>query len=108
MSYDSRGKPCQRYRLHPNAVPTLYLDHYSDEFKDYRTAEIAKEKQMLKKSNNDNKNFLIFKCKFCERSYTEGKMFRKHLSEAHKVYGPEISNDNNGKVISYIKLRDFK
>ena len=79
-------------------MPTLYLDHNSENFKDYRTAEIAKEKQMLKKSNNDNKNFLIFKCKFCERSYTEGKMFRKHLSEAHKVYGPEISNDNNAKA----------
>ena len=77
-------------------MPTLYLDRNSENFKDYRTAEIAKEKQIRKSSiisdNDDNKNFLIFKCKFCERSYSEGPMFEKHLSEVHNVSGPEYFN----------------
>ena len=60
---DYQGKPRQRDRLLPNAVPTLYLDHTSKDFKDYRAAEIAKEKQTLKKSaNNEHKKFLILKC----------------------------------------------
>ena len=90
-------------------MPSLYLDHNSDDFKDYRATELAKEKQIKKSSKSDDKNraeelakvafkkssknndkkFLIFKCKFCERSYSEGLMFQKHLSEVHNVSGPD-------------------
>ena len=106
---DFKGQPYLRNKLQHDAVPSLYLDHNSDDFKDYRATELAKEKQIKKSSQNDDKNraeelakvpfkkssknndkkFLIFKCKFCEKSYSEGPMFQKHLSEAHNVSGPD-------------------
>ena len=37
-------------------MPSLYLDHNSDDFKAYRATELAKEKQIKKSSKNDDKN----------------------------------------------------
>ena len=93
---DSKGQPFVKNRLLPNAVPTIYLDHTSKDFKDYRAAEVAKEKQTLRrKKNHDNQKIRILKCKFCEFKHFDERLFQQHLIEAHNFSGPEDFNVND-------------